>query len=159
MGSGLARPDVQRLVVGGVLCLCCLGLVVGFGHVFEGSSAYPDAVAIDANYDDRVGDRVHLWGVVAGEEAGRVVVRVGPLRLRVSEPPPSAVAPGDGIQIYGRLDPGERFETTAYHVQSSGRVVYMYGVSVVGGLVAAGAFLRRWRIDRERWAFVPREDR
>jgi hypothetical protein len=33
----------------------------------------------------------------------------------------------------------------------------MYLVSLVGIALAGGAFLRRWRVDSDRWAFVPRE--
>jgi hypothetical protein len=149
---------MRRFVAGVGLCLALLSLAVGFGVQFDGTPAYPDADAIDEHYEDHVGERVHLWAGVVGERDGAVVVRVRSLELVLSSPPPSSVAPGDLIQVYGELRPDRRMETHAYHVQSPSDRRYMYGVSVVGGLLAAGAFLRRWRVDVDRLRFVPRED-
>lgn len=139
-----------------VLVAVLVALVVGFGARFNGTDAYPDAAAIDANYADRVGDRLHLWTIVVGERDGRVVVTAAGLRLRVSDPPPSAVEPGDRLQIYGEFRPNHRFETTRYVVARGENRAFMLAVSALGGLLAAGAFLRRWRVDRHRLAFVPR---
>lgn len=147
------RPVV---IVG--LCLALVALAVGFGVQFNGSDAYPDADAIDANYDAHVGETVHLWAGVVGERDGRLVVAVGSLRLQVTDPQPSAVEAGDLIQVYGELRPNRRLETRAYHVQTPDDRRYMYGVSLVGVTLTAAAFLRRWRVDLDRWQFVPRED-
>ncbi|MFC6872865.1 hypothetical protein [Halobellus marinus] len=149
---------MRRLPVLVVLCLLLAGLVAGFGIQFNGSDSYPDAEAIEEEYPSHVGERIHLWGAVVGVDDGTVVVGTEGLRLRVTSPRPDAVAVGDQIQLYGTLAPDRRFETTAYHVQSTGDRQYMYGISVVGSLLAAGAFLRRWRIDTDGWRFVPRED-
>jgi hypothetical protein len=139
------------------LCLVATALVVGFGLQFNGTDAYPDAGAIDADYDAHVGETVHIWGTVTATDEGQVVVSAGTLSLRVTEPPPEAVAVGDQIQVYGRLAPGRRLVTTASDVQSPEAIRNMYGVSLVGIALAGGAFLRRWRVDTDRWAFVPRE--
>jgi len=149
---------MRRVATGLGLCLLLLTLAVGFGAQFNGTPVYPDAGAIDANYDDHVGERVHLWPVVTDERDGSVVVAAADLRLELSAPPPSAVDVGDRIQVYGELRPGHRMETRAYHVQTPGDRLYMYGISVVGIALAAGAFLRRWRVDRDRLRFVPREN-
>jgi len=148
---------MDRRVVALALCLALVGLAVAFGVQFAGSDAYPDPAAIDADYATHVGETVHLWGRVVATSDGSVVLGFGTLELRVTEPPPSAVEPGDLIQVYGQLRPDRRFDTVAYHAVSLTRQTYMYGVSVVGGTVAAGAFLYRWRIDRDGWQFVPRE--
>lgn len=149
--------DVRRLVAAFVCCLLAVGLLVGFAARFDGTPAYPDADAIDATYADRVGERVHLWGTVTGEEGGETVLTVSDdLRLRVTDPPPSAVTRGDQVQVEGRLAPDRRLETRSYDVIPGGERVRLYAVSVVGGLVAAGASLRRFRLDREEWVFVPR---
>lgn len=149
---------MRRVVVVVTLCLAAVALVVGFGVQYDATPAYPDTEAIDGNYGDYVGERVHLWGVVAGERDGSVVVDVGALRLTLSSPPPSSVDPGDTIQVYGELRPGGRMETQAYHVQTPADRRYMYGSSVVGVALAAGIFLRRWRVDAGRLRFLPRED-
>ncbi len=81
---------------------------MGYGVQFNGSDAYPDADAIEANYADRVGEWVHLWMIVAGGEDGETVVVANDLRLRVTDPPPSAVESGDQVQVVGRLAPDRR---------------------------------------------------
>lgn len=141
-----------------VVCLGAVALVVGFGAAFNGTDAYPDADAMDDDYVAHVGETVHLWGEVTGTEGGRVVVAVDTLSIRVSNPPPEAVAVGDRVQVYGTLAPDRRFDTAAYHVQTHGEIRNMYLISIVGTALAAGAFLRRWRVDVEKRAFVPREE-
>jgi len=156
MTTAADARDVHRLVAALVCCLLALALLVGFAARFDGTPASPDADAIDASYADRVGDRVHLWGTVVGEEGGETVIAAGSLRLRVTDPPPSAVDRGDQVQVEGRLAPDRRLETRSYDVIQGEERVRLYAVSVVGGLVAAGAVLRRFRLDREEWVFVPR---
>lgn len=149
---------MRRFVAGGGLCLLLIALVVGFGAQFNGTDAYPDSAAVDDDYADHVGERIHFWGFVVGERDGSLLVDVGAFRLAVSAPPPSAADPGDQIQVYGELRPDRRMETHAYHVQTVGERRYMYAVSVVGLALAAVAFLRRWRVDADRLRFVLRED-
>ncbi|MFB6297462.1 MAG: hypothetical protein ABEH56_02960 [Salinirussus sp.] len=147
---------MHRVAVAVVLCFALAGLAFGFGLQFAGSGAYPDYAALDANYGAHVGERVHVWGTVVAA-GDRVVVAAGPLRLAVSEPPPAAVETGDTIQVFGRLRPDRRMTTVAYHAVPPTRTAYMYGASVVGIAVAAGAFLRRWRPDADELWFAPRE--
>ncbi|WP_311171834.1 hypothetical protein [Halobellus ordinarius] len=148
---------MRRLPAFIALVVILAGLVVGFGFQFNGSDAYPDSEAIGEEYSTHVGEKAHLWGEVVGIEDGSVVIGFEGLRLRVTAPKPGTVAVGDQVQIYGTLAPDRQFETTAYHAQSPADRTYMYGVSVLGSLLAAGAFLRRWRIDTDEWQFVPRE--
>ncbi|WP_435185306.1 hypothetical protein [Halobellus sp. EA9] len=147
---------MRRLSIAFVLVIGLCALAVGFGVQFNGTDVYPDPAAIDADYAAHVGERAHLWTEAVGTENGRLVVETEGLYLRVSDPPPAAVEVGDHVQIYGTFGPDRQFETEAYHVQSAGGVWYMYGVSVVGIALAAGLFLRRWRIDPDQWRFVPR---
>jgi len=147
---------VRRLPILLALCALLAALVVGFGVQFNGSPAYPSSQEIDDEYAAHVGDDVHLWGEVVGTEDGRVVLEIGELSLAVTAPPPRAVDVGDSVQVYGTLAPDRRLETVAYHRQPTGSLVRMYAVSVVGLALAAGAFLRRWRVDTEHRQFVPR---
>ena len=149
--------SVRRLVILVGLCLAASLLVVGFGAQFNGTDAYPDATAIDADYDAHVGEAVHIWGEVTATDGRRVVVTADTLSLRVTEPAAGEVAVGDQIQVYGRLAPDRQLLTTAYDVQSPDALRSMYAVSIVGITLAAGSFLRRWRVDTDRWAFAPRE--
>jgi hypothetical protein len=148
---------VRRLVLLAGLCLAAAVLVVGFGVWFNGSDAYPDPEAVDANYDAYVGETVHVWGEVTAVDDETFVVTSGPLALRVEGSLPPDIAPGDGVQVYGRLTSDRRVVSASHHAQSSEAIGRMYLVSVVGIALAAGAFLRRWRVDTHRWAFVPRE--
>ena len=136
---------MRRLVLLAGLCLAAAVLVVGFGVWFNGSDAYPDPEAVDANYDAYVGETVHIWGEVTA------------VTLRVEGSLPPDIAPGDGVQVYGTLTSDRRVVSASHHAQSSEAIGRMYLVSVVGIALAAGAFLRRWRVDTHRWAFVPRE--
>lgn len=153
----IVRRCVRRLVFGLVLCLAAVVLVVGFGAQFNGTDVYPDAAAIEAEYQNHVGERVHLWTRVTGVEDGTIIVTAEPLSLRVSDPPPEQVAVGDSVQVYGTLQSDRRFKTAAYHVQTPEERRNMYLTSIVGIALAAGAFLRRWRVNTDRWAFAPRE--
>lgn len=148
---------MRRLVLLAGLCLAAAVLVVGFGVWFNGSDAYPDPEAVDANYDAYVGETVHIWGEVTAVDDETFVVTSGPLALRVEGSLPPDIAPGDGVQVYGRLTSDRRVVSASHHAQSSEAIGRMYLVSVVGIALAAGAFLRRWRVDTHRWAFVPRE--
>jgi hypothetical protein len=149
---------VNRLSIALVFLFALAALVVGFGVQFNGSDAYPSPSAIDDEYAAYVGDRTHLWTEAVGAENGTLLVETDGLSLRVSAPSPAAVEPGDRVQLYGTIAPDHRFETANYHVQSGDSIVYMYGVSVLGSILAAGLFLRRWRIDVEGRQFVPRGD-
>jgi hypothetical protein len=151
--------NVRRLAFLLLLCVAAGALVVGFGAQFNGTDAYPDATAIAAEYDEHVGETVHLWGEVTAIEDGTVVVSAGTLSLRVTDPPSELVVVGDQIQMYGTLGRDHRFETAAYHIQTPEELRDMYVVSIAGIVLAAGAFLRRWRLDTGQVAFVPREGR
>lgn len=140
-----------------VVGLVGVGLVVGYAGAFDGTDAYPDTAAIDANYERHVGERVHLWGTVVAERPAGVVVAFGPLRLTATNVPRAAVDPGDSVQVFGRLEPDHRITAQAYHVRTPADRTEMYGVSLLAGLLAAAGFLRRWRLDTDRWEFVPRD--
>ncbi|MBB6645514.1 hypothetical protein [Halobellus ruber] len=148
---------MRRSVLLVALCLAAVALVVGFGAQFNGTDAYPDAAEIDADYGAHVGESVHIWGEVTAVDGEGVVVTAGTLSLRVTEPAGGNVEVGDQLQVYGQLRPDRRLRTTAYHVQSPGELRRMYLVSILGIALAGGTFLRRWRVDSDRWAFVPRE--
>ncbi|MFB6176291.1 MAG: hypothetical protein ABEI99_03945 [Halobaculum sp.] len=159
---------MSRRVGLAVLLLILLGaLLVGFGNRFNGTAAYPDAAAIDADYADHVGERVHLWTVVVAVEdgrgestgsdsAGRVVVATGELRLAVIGLDPSVVAVGDRVQVYGELRPDHRIDPVRTVVVPAERQRWLYAVSSFAVCLAASAFLRQWRIDLQSRSFVPR---
>ena len=116
-----------------------------------------DGAATAATSEAPAGETVHIWGEGPTADSGTVVVTADSLSLRVTGPTAGDVAVGDQIQVYGRLATDRRLIATAYDVQSPGGLRRMYLVSIVGIALAAGAFLRRWRVDIDQLAFVPRE--
>ena len=68
------------------------------------------------------------------------------------------VDPGDVVQVFGVVTGDARIEATRLVVHERGNQRRMYVISAIGGLLAAGTFLRRWRVDWRRLAFVPRTD-
>jgi threonine synthase len=70
------------------------------------------------------------------------------------------VASGSVVQVYGQLSDGGTVQTADSVVvvtAGSGDHRYKLLTSLLGGLLAAGWFLRQWRIDLRALRFVSRE--
>jgi hypothetical protein len=68
---------------------------------------------------------------------------------------------GGSIQIYGTLsEQSQVLVAEAIVVDMQGTVdrLYTYGTSVLGAILAAGIFLRSWRINWRRLCFEPRRE-
>lgn len=148
--------SMRRILLTGLFTLIALGLVISYGVVFNDSPVYQSGDTIERNYQDYVGTQVHLWATVAAETEDGVVIKAGRLRLTTTSIPPSAVDPGDSIQIYGELQADNRIAVDRFHAKSPTERLYMYGISLVGATLAAVGFLQRWSIDLRAWQFVPR---
>ena len=153
---GLMREDTRRLVAAGVLVFALVAMTVHYGAV----DADHDRLAMDgqrlANYEANVGETVFFWGEVVGRDGGALVVDARSMNLAVRTE--REVAPGSALQVYGRLEPGHVVVPERLVVSRASNLRYLYLVSAVGGLVAAVAFLRTWRVDLDRRAFVPPEE-
>jgi hypothetical protein len=64
----------------------------------------------------------------------------------------------DVVQVYGVLREDETIGARRVVVTPTRNVSYMYAVSAVAGLWALLRLSRRWRLDRQRLAVVPRDD-
>lgn len=162
-----AREDVllQRLVV------CCLllgvlgGLSVHYGATSDAHHPYPTVEALDAEYEEYVGQRALVFGrvVSAHPDDGTVTITqrgtdlLGELTVVGAD---RELPRGASIQVYGTLEAGHRIDAANVVVinTSSGAELYKYAVSAVGALVVLVAFFSRWRFDRDSLAFEVRDD-
>lgn len=97
-------------------------------------------------------------GADEADSTANVVVAAGGLRLTVTGLDPSAVAVGDRVQVYGELRPGRRIAPARTVVVPAERQQSLYTISAFAVCLAAAAFLRQWRLDRQSRSFVPREE-
>lgn len=149
------REPTRRLVAAGGLLALLLAMTLHYGAVdarHDQSDAGRRAIVA---YDRHVGETVYFWGRVVSADGDSMVVSAGDRTLLVrweGEAPPGAA-----VQVYGRLEPGGVVTAERVVVSPAAGLRYLYAVSVVGLAVAAVGFLREWRFDRDRLAFVPRE--
>ncbi|MFB6129287.1 MAG: hypothetical protein ABEJ28_00505 [Salinigranum sp.] len=155
----MRRRAAYRVLGIAVLVAALLAMSVHYGAAWADHERYRTSVErIEANYDAYLGRPVYLWltvdstsdgGFVAGSGGG------GTRRLAVASD--ANVSPGDVVQVYGVLRPGDRVDAERVVVHDRGNRLRMDVVSGVGALLALGAFFSRWRVDRRSWAFVPRD--
>jgi hypothetical protein len=153
------REVVGRVVVILVLLGALFAMAVHYdGARLDGTEHFLTKDALATNPDAYDGHRVYLWLDAARVTDGAVHTAplAGAWSLTVETD--DAVAAGDVIQVYGRFDAGERrVEAERVVVHDAGNRVRMYVVSALGGVLALGAFVRQWRPNRRRVAFVPRD--
>lgn len=156
-----------RLLVAVVLFAALAGLMVWSGTLVYGSTmdTYPAAYHVGPDPDRYVGERVVLRGEVV--DADPVVVAVvhpdGTTAFTVDDANdairnadrPHAV--GDRIEVFGTLTDSSTLVAERSIARRPWEFQYMYAVSLLGGLWTAARFVRGWRFDRDRLAFVPRE--
>jgi len=165
-----------------ICLLVCVagGLCVGYAEADRWT--YPDTeeIALDpATYD---GQQVLLFGEVQSVDPATlygevqsidpaihtVVITAGSdpeLEFTVEAVPESSiisVREGAAIQVFGVLD-GQSTTVVADEIvvdyRNGADFRYVYGSSLLGGLLAAGGFLWYWRVDPRKLEFVPRGDR
>jgi hypothetical protein len=146
----------RRALAALVLVAALAGLAADYAATAPDRDPAPAETAVAADYDAHVGERIALWatvravgpdGIVVASDAGRLTV-VG------SE---ATVAPGDAVQVVGRLRPERRLAAERVVVSGAPERRYMFAVSGLAALVAAGWTLARWRPDRARLALVARD--
>lgn len=160
----------RRFALAVVLSLVLLGLCVHYGVTYDDAWPHPTGDQLSESHDDSVGERVLLFGDVQSVHEDSIIIHVtddhgdvaAALEIRTSEI--TDLEPGGVVQVYGVL---ESDETGAHDgtmdsaeivvVNSSPRTAtYKHVVSALGGLLAAGFFLRHWGIDLRQLRFGPR---
>ncbi|MFB6282147.1 MAG: hypothetical protein ABEH40_09020 [Haloferacaceae archaeon] len=149
----MAGRDRRRLLL---VALALAALAAMMVHYPAAEPRYgPTEAALATDYGAHVGERVTFWTtVVAVRGVGFEVRAGGGLTVVGSD---AAVRPGDSVAVHGTLRPNRRLAAERVLVSPVERRLYMFGVSLVAVGIALGAFLRRWRPDRRRLAFVPRD--
>ncbi|MDX1744830.1 MAG: hypothetical protein R3324_02735 [Halobacteriales archaeon] len=152
---------MDRSVATRILFILVLGGLLGGQMVHyatsDNASPYPEAEALDRDYDRYVGQLFYGWTDVVASTADGLVVETGDVRLTVRDTTVAA-RPGDVLQVYGTLAPDRSVVPHRLVVSTQSHLRYLYGISLVAALLTAGLGLRHWRFDRETLAFVPRED-
>lgn len=162
------RDAAIRLALALVLVGALVGLAAHYDvHRRSNTAVLTSVDAVVGPDPPGPGDEAYLWLTVASVDGDRVTARTpksgSPLVVDATDLDPrlvETVDPGDVIQAYGVVAAGEReLAATRLVVHERGNRRRMYVVSALGGLLAAGAFLRRWRPDAGALAFVPRAER
>ncbi|WP_436902621.1 DNA-binding protein [Halovenus halobia] len=155
----------RRLAVMVVVLACTLGLCVHYGASYDQNWPHPTGDQLAEDPDGWDGETVLLFGevqeqtpdglVMTVEDDSGTVVRTVTVRGTTVN-----VEPGGVVQVYGRLSQQGTVQTAESVVvvnKSSGDTSYKLLTSLLGGLVAAGLFLRYWRIDLRELRFVSRD--
>lgn len=148
------------------ICLVALfGLFVGYGTLSYDPvlNDYPDENHVAPNPDAYIGDRVGLGGTVVATdpvtiEAGHpdgttFVLEDADAVLQNADDP---LEKGNAVTAFGTLETASILETERTITRETWEMQYLYVVSFLGGCWVVGRFVRGRRLDRERFAFVPR---
>ncbi|TYT60707.1 hypothetical protein FYC77_17510 [Natrialba swarupiae] len=147
-----------------VLLVVTGGFCVQFAATDVWTPSQSDLAADPVAHD---GDQVLVFGTVQSVEPDRdaVVVSDGTLEARVTDVDPKTVS---GLEAGGEIQVAGTFHAEPSTIAADEVVVdiegesdrrYVYGTSILGGLLAVVAFLRTWRIDVRGFRFVPRGER
>ncbi|WP_254531734.1 hypothetical protein [Natrinema gelatinilyticum] len=157
--------QVGRLLAGIVLLAALLGLVywTGATGVEPLERGYPDEVDVTQNREAYVGDRVALGGIVV--ETDPVVIatqRSGYGRFTVVgahetlQHSSVTLETGDRVTAFGTLEDESTLVADRTVTDRLRDTLYMVVVSFVAGCWVLGRLVRRWRLDVDRFALVPR---
>ncbi|MDS0474397.1 hypothetical protein [Natrinema sp. 1APR25-10V2] len=154
-----------RFLAGVVLLTALLVLLwwTGAAAATPLEEAYPNEVEVTSNRDAYVGERVVLGGfvvetdpvVIATRASGYgrfTVVNADDSRLQSTAP----LERGDDVTVFGTLADESTLEADRTVTDELRDTLYMFAVSFVGGCWVLVRLVRGWRIDRDRFALVPR---
>lgn len=153
----------QRLLVCCLLVVMTVGLCVQYAGAEQWPSPTPEEIAADSAAADGqtrlVFTRVRTIDLVSGE----IRITSPPFRVDIRTVDPAVVErlePGAAIQVYGTIRSQSEIDAERividYATSSDSR--YTYATSILGVLLAAGVFLRFWRINWRELGFEPRGD-
>ena len=162
---------MNRIYRLGAVCLL-LSAAVGLCVLYAEADRYASPTVEDITTDPGTydGQQVFFFGrAVAVDAASQTMTMVAgddPDREfaveSVSESTIAAIEPGSAIQVSGVLDD----RSTVLHAddvvvdyRNGADFRYVYGASLLGGLLAAAGFLWFWQVEFRQLGFVPRGDR
>lgn len=150
-------------VLGIIALICLLGsLLVWAGTVPPNPDQhrYPGNEQIVEDYDAYIGKQVQVGGTVV--QTDPVVLELTHYRgtrtvtVRDVHQP---VQPGDRVVVFGEAQPNDVIDSQGVTVREPWEASYMYLISFLGGLWVLARLSNGWRLDRDRWTIVPRENR
>lgn len=162
---------MKRIYRFAAICLllsAAVGLCVLYAEADRGAAPDVEAIATEPGAYD--GQQVLLFGeVVSVDAASRSAVMVAgddPERgfsvESMSASTIDSIEAGSAIQVSGVLAEESTVliaDGVVVDYRNRADRLYVYGASLVGGLLAAGGFLWYWRVDPRKLGFVPRGDR
>jgi len=155
-----------RLAAAVLLVGVLVGLFLWAGTITPAADdrSFPDGDEVGPTPEAYVGERVSLSGTVVATDPAVVEVEYGVdgTRTVTVTGVGATVDRGDSLRAFGTLTDGSTLSADRTVVREPWELRYMYGVSFLAGLWVLGRTLRRWRVDADRLAFVPRastEDR
>lgn len=157
-GESARRDAALRAVAVLVLLAALFGMAVHYDTTrLDGTEGLVTKGALAADPTAYDGETVYVW-LDAARVDGRTVYTEpldGEWTLAVETD--TSVSPGDVFQASGTFDAtARRLVADRVVVHDGSNRLRMYAVSVVGGLLAVGAFLRRWRVEWRTLTVVPR---
>jgi len=156
----------RRVAVVGLLLVVGVGLCVAYAGADLWAYPGSDDVAADPGAYD--GQQVLAFVEVQSVEDEAVVMAWGSdpsVELTVegiSGDLREQLQPGAAIQVYGQLAADSTVlvaDKIVVDFHGTTDRLYTYGTSILGGLIAAGVFLRYWQINWRKRQFEPRGDR
>ena len=156
-----SRPRARAVAIA-VLLAVLVGLFVAAGTQTSdpGLNDYPGEDEVGPDPGAHVGQQVSLDGRVVGTDPLRMEVEYGTgetFEVTVTGVDPT-VSAGDHLKAFGTLEAEGRLSADRVVVREPWELWYMYAVSFVGGLWVLARTVRRWRVDADRLAVVPREE-
>ncbi|ELY67440.1 hypothetical protein [Natrinema versiforme] len=156
-----------RLVAGVALLAVLAGLVCWAGTIPGDltDSDHPTEVDVTQNREAYVGERVALGGRVVETDPVVIATRAsGSGRFTLVNENDTLqngdelLERGDSVTAFGTLEDESTLAVERTTVGDTAGTAYMLLISFVAGLWVAGRFARDWRFDRDRLAFVRRDD-
>lgn len=159
------EPASSQLFVRGLAALLLLAVL---GGLFVAAGAdqprpevgdYPGDDEVGPNPNSYVGQQVSLGGSVVATEPLVVAVEYGTgetvhvTMTGIDRP----VSTGDDVTAFGTLTEPRTLAVERAIVREPWELWYMYLVSFVGGAWVLTRTLRRWRVDLDSLAVVPRD--
>ena len=121
---------------------------------------FPSEDDVGPDRDAYIGERVTLSGTVVETNPVIITVEYGTgesFRATLADADQS-VSEGDQVSAFGTLESPSTLAVERVVVREPWELWYMYAVSFVGGLWVVARTVRRWRVDADRLAVVPREE-
>jgi hypothetical protein len=157
------RSPRARLLAVLVLLAALFGLVVWHGTLTPApeAGAYPGSDELAAGYDASLGAEVTVGGRIVETDPAVIDAEYGvdeSIQLTVVGLDPSvALEEGAILRVFGVAEPDRRVRAeNAFVVPAAGQW-YAWTVSFLAGLWVLSRVVRGFRLDREQWGLVRRE--